>query len=273
MPARPAVTKPHPKWFPPNSQGIRSGPPAWFSIIESMSNRIIIGAAVVVAAVAMMAGSAYIYFFSGLRTSPSQLGLTTPSATGSPQTPSAGLAGAWKVASGSVAGYRVKELFVGQTAKHEAVGRTSTVIGGLTVSGDASGYQVSAITFTAGLADLRSIDSVAGRNVTQRDSVVSRQLDVQQFPTATFTAVSVSVPVGAASAQADVAVTGKLTIHGVTKDVVAKAKGQVVGDRVEIAGSVSIAMQDYQVSPPQAPFVTVDPAVTIEFDLFLTKAA
>ena len=238
-----------------------------------MRNRIIIGAAVALAAMGMIAGSAYIYFFSGFRTSPSQLGLTTPSATGAPAAPSAGLAGNWRIASGSVAGYRVKELFVGQTAKHEAVARTSTVSGGLTVSGDSSGYQVSAITFNAGLADLHSIDSVAGRNVTQRDSVVSRQLDVPQFPTATFTAVSMSVPVAAASGQTEVAVTGRLTIHGVTKHVTAKAKGQVVGDRVEIAGSFSIAMQDYQVSPPQAPFVTVDPAVTIEFDLFLTKAA
>jgi hypothetical protein len=60
---------------------------------------------------------------------------------------------------------------------------------------------------------------------------------------------------------------------GWTKDVIAKAKAQVAGGRIEIAGSVATAMGDFQVSPPQAPFVTVDPAVTLELDIFLTKAA
>jgi len=30
-------------------------------------------------------------------------------------------------------------------------------------------------------------------------------------------------------------------------------------------------MTDYGVSPPQAPFVTVDTALIIEFDVFMTK--
>ena len=42
------------------------------------------------------------------------------------------------------------------------------------------GYQVSALTFTVGLADLHSVDTVAGRNVTQRDGVVFRQLNIQR---------------------------------------------------------------------------------------------
>jgi polyisoprenoid-binding protein YceI len=70
----------------------------------------------------------------------------------------------------------------------------------------------------------------------------------------------------------DVSAPGKLTIHGVTKDATATAKAQEVGDKVEIAGTLTINMTDYGVSPPQAPFVTVDPTATIEFDIFLTKA-
>jgi polyisoprenoid-binding protein YceI len=242
-----------------------------------MRKRVLVGAAAAVAAVALVAGGAYVYFFSGLRTSPPQLGLTaTPAAAStqpsSPASPAAGLAGSWTVASGSLVGYRVKELFVGQSAKHEAVARTSTVSGGLTVSGDSSGYQVSALTFRAGLADLHSVDQVAGRDVAQRDGIVTRQLDVQQFPTATFTAVSATVPGGVTSGPVEVTVAGKLTIHGVTKDVTAKAMAQVVGNKIEIAGTISINMTDYQVSPPQFPFTTVDSAVTIEFDVFMTKA-
>src|SRR3982074_3170991 len=121
------------------------------------------------------------------------------------------LAGTWSVTTGSVAGYRVKELFVGQTSKHEAVARTSTVSGGLTVSGDSTAYLVSDVAITVGLADLQSKDQVAGRDVSQRDSVVSRQLDVQQFPTASFTVVSASVPAGVTTGQVSVTASGMLT--------------------------------------------------------------
>jgi hypothetical protein len=56
----------------------------------------------------------------------------------------------------------VQELFAGQSSKHEAVARTSQVSGGITATGDAtSGYQISAITITANLGALHSVDQVA----------------------------------------------------------------------------------------------------------------
>ena len=124
-----------------------------------MRKRLIIAGAAVAAVVVLAGTGAYVYFFSGLRSSPSALGLsaTTPSAAASNGT----LAGRWMVTSGSVAGYRVNELFVGQTSKHAAVARTSTVNGSLTVSGDSSGYQVNAITITAVLTRLGSRPSSA----------------------------------------------------------------------------------------------------------------
>ena len=240
-----------------------------------MKTRFLIAGAAIVAVIALAGSSAYIYFFSGLRSSPNALGLSaTPSAQAS-STPSASttgtLAGNWTVATGSVAGYRVKELFIGETSTHEAVARTSSVTGNLTVAGDSSGYQVSTITITAVLAGLHSVDTVAGRDVSQRDGYVSRQMNLQQFPNATFTASSILVA-GSTSGPVDVTLPGKLTIHGVTKDVTATAKAQVSGSQVEVAGSVSIVMTDYGITPPSVPFTTVDPQVTIEFDIFLTKA-
>ena len=243
---------------------------------RQMRTRILVVLGALVALVALAGGAGYVYYFSGFRSAPAQLGLSaTPIATTNPSNmpaAPASLTGSWTVTTGSVAGYRIKELFVGQASKHEAVARTSTVSGSLTVSGDSSAYQVSSLTFTAGLASLHSVDSVAGRDVTQRDGVVSRQLEVQQFPTATFTATSASVPGGITTQPVDVTVTGKLTIHGVTKDVTINAKAQLVGGKAEIAGSTSIAMTDYGLTPPFAPFVTVDPTLLLEFDLFLTKS-
>jgi len=236
-----------------------------------MKRNLIVAAVAAVALIVVMGVAAYAYFFSGLRTSPASLGLSTPSATSSP-TATTGLSATWTVTTGSLAGYRVQELFAGETSKHLAVARTSTVTGGLTVSGNASGYQVSGITLTADLSTLHSVDQVAGRNVSQRDGIVARQLETQQIPLAMFTAASASVPGTVTSAPADVTLLGKLTIHGVTKDVTASAHAQVVGDRIEIAGTLTINMADYSVSPPRAPFVTVDPAATIEFDVFLARS-
>jgi polyisoprenoid-binding protein YceI len=242
-----------------------------------VSRRLLIVGLAALALVALGGGAGYLYFFSGLRTSPAELGLASPAPAASPTSSTAattGLAGKWTVTIGSLAGYRVKELFVGETSKHDAVARTSTVSGGLTVAGDAtSGYQISAITITAVLTDLHSVDQVAGRDVSLRDSFVSRQMELQQFPNATFTATSFSIPGPVAGQQVNVAVPGQLTIHGVTKNVTAAAKAQLNGDKIEIVGSVSIVMTDYGVTPPQVPFTTVDPQVTVEFHVFLTRAA
>jgi polyisoprenoid-binding protein YceI len=234
-----------------------------------MRRNLIVAAAAGIVAIALAGVGGYVYFFSNLRSSPASLAL---SASPSPATAPSGLAGTWKVTTGSLAGYRVQELFVGETSKHLAVARTSNVSGGLTVSDDASGYQVSGMTLTADVSSLHSVDQVVGRNVTQRDGIVSRQLDVQQFPNATFTAASVAVPGTVTSSAANVAATGKLTIRGVTKDVTVSATAQVVGDKIEIAGTTTINMTDYGVTPPQVPFTTVDRAVTIEFDVFLVKS-
>ena len=148
-----------------------------------MKRNLISAAAAGLAIIVVMGAAAYAYFFSGLRTSPASLGLSTPSASSSP-TAATGLAATWKVTTGSLAGYRVQELFVGESSKHLAVARTSSVSGGLTISGDSSGYQVSGIMLTADLTSLHSVDQVAGRNVSQRDGIVMGQLATQQFPNA-----------------------------------------------------------------------------------------
>jgi polyisoprenoid-binding protein YceI len=238
-----------------------------------MRKNLVVAAAAGIAVIALMGVGAYAYFFSGLRTSPPSLALSaSPSPTSSSTAATTGLAGTWTVATGSLAGYRVQELFAGATSKHLAVARTSNVSGTLTVSGDSSGYQVSQMTLSADLTSLHSVDQVVGRNVTQRDGIVSRQLNVQQFPNATFTASSASVPGPITGSPVDVTAPGKLTIRGVPHDVTATAKAQVVGDRIEIAGTLTINMADYGVTPPQVPFTAVDSTVTIEFDVFLARS-
>ena len=97
-------------------------------------------------------------------------------------------------------------------------------------------------------------------------------MNLQQFPNATFTASAVTVPGPVTGQTVDLSIPGKLTVHGVTKDVTATAKAQIAGGKLEVAGSVAIDMTDYRVSPPSVPFTTVDSQVTVEFDIFLTKS-
>lgn len=248
-----------------------------------MRKPVIIGAALVAVAAVLALGGAYAYFFSGLRSTPKPLSLSAASASpsasasaapsASAAAAAAGLAGTWKVAQGSLAGYRVKEQFAGQTSTHEAVSRTSTITGSLTVAAVGSGLTATGLQFTVRVADLQSIDQVAGFNVSQRDRIVSQSLSVSQYPDATFVAQSVDVPVSLQSGQAQtLTIPGQLTVHGVSRPVQLSAQVQLNGTQVQAAGTTSFAMTDFGVQPPQVPITVVNPQVTVEFQLVLARA-
>ena len=244
-----------------------------------MPRRLVIPIVAAVVLVVVGGAGAYAYFFSGLRTAPPAVALTTPSsaasasASASPSTSSTGSA-TWTVASGSVAGYRVREQFVGQSSAHEAVARTSQVSGQVSIAQSGGAYQLASATITVQLSGLASVDSVAGYNVTNRDRIVQGSLDVRSFPTAVFVAEPVTLPASAARGQTvTVSVPGKLTVHGVTKDVTANVQLRVSGATAQLAGTIATNMTDFGVSPPSIGFTTVQPAVTIEVSLNLTQSA
>ncbi len=241
--------------------------------------RPVIALVVVLAVVAAGLAAGYAYFFSGVRTTPRPLALSssTPAPAASAAagtTTGAGLTGRWTVATGSQAGYRVKEVFAGQASSHEAVARTSSVGGGLTVQQGSSGLVAQGLRFTAQLADLQSTDQVAGFNVSQRDRIVSRSLGVQQYADAVFEAQSAPVPAGIASGSTEsITVPGQLTVHGTTRSVDAHVQAHLNGSQLELVGTSAVKMTDFGVQPPQVPITTVDPQVTIEFQLVLARAA
>ena len=243
-----------------------------------MPRRVVIPLVAVIGLLLLGGAGAYVYYFSGLRTVPPTLALASPSATASAtasaSSTTASGATTWTVASGSLAGYRVKEQFVGQSSAHEAVARTSAVSGQVTITSTGSDHELTSATITVQLAGLASVDSVAGYNVTNRDRIVQSSLNVRSFPTATFVADATALPAGAASGQAvTVSVPGKLTIHGVTKDVRANLQLRVSGNTAQVVGTIAANMTDFGVTPPNIGFTTVQPAVTIEVSLNLTQSA
>ena len=138
-----------------------------------MRSRLLIAGVALVAAIALAGGGAYIYFFSGLRSSPTTLGLSSPSASASTSA-GTGLFGTWTVTTGSQAGYRVNEILFGQ--HNEAVGRTTAVTGDATISGT----KVNAANVTV---DLTKVSSDKAK---RDDQFQHRIMDTSTFPTATF---------------------------------------------------------------------------------------
>lgn len=238
-----------------------------------MPKKLWIPIAAVLALVALGGAGAYAYFFSGLRSSPSNLALATPSISPTASaSPASG--GTWQIGTGSLVGYRVKEQFVGQGSSHEAVARTSDVTGTVSIAQSGTTYQMTSATVTVQLANLTSVDSVAGYNVTNRDRIVQRSLDVSSYPTAVFKASNVALPAGVETGQTvTVSVPGQLTVHGVTKDVTATLQLRVSGSTAQIAGSITTNMTEFGVQPPTIGFTTVQPGVTIEFSLNLAQAS
>jgi polyisoprenoid-binding protein YceI len=251
-----------------------------------MKRALIVGAGLLGVLVVAGAAGSYAYFFSGLRSAPRPLALSTTTAatpttaaspasaaTASSSGGTSGLEGRWTVAQGSQAGYRVKEVFAGQTAAHEAVARTSAVSGDLTVNAGANGLQVTALNLKAQLSGLHSVDQVAGLDVSRRDFIVTSALEVFRYPDATFAASTIDLPANLTSGGGPVSLTvpGQLTIHGVTRPVTVTVQVQVSGNQAQVAGSTSFDMTSFSVSPPQVPITVVQPQVTLEFQLNLAR--
>ena len=229
-------------------------------------SRLAIGAAVAAVILAGVGVSATLLLRA--HTAPPQLALGTPSPAGSPSA----LDGTWSVGSGSIVGYRVKEKFINQPAETEAVARTSSVNGSLMVAVQGSTVRISQMNFTVDLASLASQDRYATYQAYQRDFFIRNiYLETSRFPTATFDAAAFSFSL-AVGRPVSVDIDGKLTLHGVTRDVTAHAQAQSAGSQAEVAGSITLDMRDFGIDPPNISFTRSEPVATIEYDLKLTHA-
>ena len=215
-------------------------------------------------------GVAYLVVFAG--SSPQKLALSSPTPTvGSSSTASASAgigAGTWTVASGSLAGYRVREQLASLSAPSDAVGRTSSISGSVTIGQSGTTYTVAAATVTVNVNTLTSDRSMRDQRIHQMG------LESDRYPTATFVLTTpITLPAEATSGQAvNVSATGQLTIHGVTRTVTIPMQARLNGTQVEIAGSITFPFSQFGMTPPSiGGFVTVQDNATMEFDLKFTQ--
>jgi polyisoprenoid-binding protein YceI len=186
-------------------------------------------------------------------TSPSSTATTTPTSTaaGTGGAGGSSLDGTWNVDttvgsfsdfSGTFVGYRVQEELAGIGGK-TAVGRTPKVTGSLTLQ---------------------------GTNVT----AVKVEAD-SRFPRASFELTQPialgSVPAEGQTIQAQA--TGKLTLHGVTKDVTIPLQAQIRNGLAVVTGRLPVKFSDYSISQPRSVIVlSVADQGELELQIFFRRS-
>lgn len=224
----------------------------------------------VVVVLAVAGPFVYIHFFNGSTPAALSLPTSTPSTAGTPTgsatattTASEPVSGDWTVGTGSVVGYRVNEVLLGQNAT--AVGRTSAVSGHLIISGST----VTAAGFSVPMASVHSDKS-------QRDAQFDgRIMDVSQYPTGTFTLTSPInlAPLPSGGVTKAYTAHGNLTLHGTTRAVTFTLTAERKGAQIEVAGDIPVLFSDYNIQNPSfAGFVTTQDHGLLEFLLVFGKA-
>ena len=172
--------------------------------------------------------------------------------------------GTWVIVGDSVAGYRVFKEFVG-LSDFEAVGRTSSVTGELVIDGDT----VTDAEFSVNLTTVTSDDP--RRDAQFRGPILNT--DIFRFGTFSLTS-PIELTEAALNGEAvTFAATGELTLKGVTNEVDVPLTARLVGDEVQVAGSIDVVFEDFGIEPPFTPSIVVADEGVVEFSLFFEQQA
>jgi polyisoprenoid-binding protein YceI len=195
---------------------------------------------------------------------------TTGQATGTTQARVDGAAspdGTWQVSGdgSSFVGYRVNEQLAFLNSPNQAVGRTTAVTGTMEVAGDT----VEQVRIEADLTQLTS-------NEPRRDNAIrQRGLESERFPTATL---ELAGPIRLASTPAQGEEvrgqgTGRLTVHGVTRELDLDLRGRWTGETIQVAGQLPVKMSDFEIEPPRfGPVVSIQDSMALDVSLVFERA-
>ena len=229
-----------------------------------------------VVVLALALGGGFLLFVNRTSDSPPPAALdpapttTAGAATGSTQAQGEAATspdGAWQVSDNgsSYVGYRVKEQLAFLNSPNEAVGRTKAVTGTMEVAGDT----VEKVRIEADLTRLTSDES-------RRDNAIrQRGLESERYPTATL---ELAEPIKLASAPVEGQEVrgqgrGRLTVHGVTREVDLDLRGRWSGSTIQVVGQLPVKMSDYQIQAPRfGPVVSIEDSAAVEFSLVFERA-
>lgn len=188
---------------------------------------------------------------------------TTPANTAGATTGTADdVDGDWTIGGESEVGYRVKETI--NLVDTTANGRTTSITGSLTIAGTTA----TAGEFTVDMDTFTSSES-------RRDGQFrGRIMEVDQFPTATFTLTApldfVQIP--AEGGTVTVQATGDLTLHGVTRSVTFDVQATFKNGRIGVLGQIPVTFADYDIANPSFASVTTEDHGLLEFVLVFVRA-
>ena len=227
-----------------------------------------------VVALVLALGGGYLVFTSRTSDSPPPAALdpapstTAGGATGTTQSDGAATPdGTWRVSDdgSSYVGYRVREQLTFLDSPNEAVGRSSAVTGTMEIAGD----RVEAVRIEADLTRLTSDES-------RRDNAIrQRGLESERYPTATL---ELAEPLQLATPPAQGQEVrgqgkGRLTVHGVTREVDLDLQGVWSGSTIQVAGQLPVKMTDYQIEPPRfGPVVSIEDSLAVDLKLVFERA-
>jgi polyisoprenoid-binding protein YceI len=175
--------------------------------------------------------------------------------------------GTWRVSDdgSSYVGYRVKEQLAFLSSPSEAVGRSTAVTGTMEVAGDT----VDHVRIQADLTRLTSDKS-------RRDNAIrQRGLESERYPTATL---ELAEPIRLATAPVQGQEVrgqgkGRLTVHGVTREVELSVGGRWSGSAIQVVGQLPVRLSDYQIQAPRfGPAVSIEDGVAVDFSLVFERA-
>jgi len=215
-----------------------------------------------------VAGLAFIYFVLFPTSAPKPFKLTT-SQHATPVSSRTSLAGRWTIASGSVAGYRVREKLGFLPAESDAVGRTSQITGQATIVESNAVVRFTAASFKVNVYSLKSNESMRDQHI--------HTIGIQSstYPYATFVLTrTLSLPSGARSGKVVVEpVTGVFDIHGTSRTETLPLQITLSNDLVRAVGSLTFPWSRFDMTAPSVGgFVNVTSHATMEFDLRLRRA-
>ena len=171
---------------------------------------------------------------------------------------------------GNEARYRVREQLVGFDLPNDAIGRTSRVEGSIMIGGDGKLVRDSS-KFTI---DLRTLES----DQTRRDNFIRRNtIQTDSFPNAVFVPASAEGLPAALPATGEMtfALTGDLTIHGVTRPTTWQVKAKrIASGAVTGTATTEFKFGDFNMTIPKVGrVVSVDDKITLEYDFHLVPQA
>jgi len=170
------------------------------------------------------------------------------------------------IADGSEAHYRVREQLAGVSCPNDAVGVTRGVSGSIAFDDAGAVAEGSAV-----VVDLAGLVSDQSR----RDGLVrNNTLQTARFPTATFVptalgGVTFPLPEGG---EAEIEITGELTVRGVTGPVTWIGVATFDGDEVRLVAATTFTFADFElVKPRVASVLSVADQITLEIRLRLVQ--